>query len=126
MHRLKRVSVPEADMAISSTTTCRQETILVRRPADSLHCSCVLVEFHDWFIRVKVPNHELVVIATRSELLVVKRPLQPANFLLMACHLLEVLTWSTKISLQDVAVATASANYRLVPGNGADSTNVTI
>ena len=75
---------------------------------------------------MKVPDHELVVIATRCELLVVERPLQPTNFLFVPCHLLEVLTWSTQVSLQDVAVAAACAHNRLVPSDGAHSTDVTV
>ena len=45
MEWLQRVRIPETNVSIGSATTCRQEAILMRRPANGLDSGCVLVEF---------------------------------------------------------------------------------
>ena len=64
MKRLECVSVPEPDVSVSCATARGKEPILVRRPTDSLDSCCMLVELNKRFVRVKVPDHQLVVVAT--------------------------------------------------------------
>ena len=82
----------------------------------------MLVELNNWLVRVEVPDHELVIIATRSELLVVERPLQTANFLFVPRHFGKMRPRSSQVSLQDSAITATSTHDRLVPGDGAHST----
>ena len=96
----------------------------MRRPTDRLHSRCVLVELHDWLVRMKVPDHQFVVVSTRGQLLVVKAPLQTAHLLLMARKFAEMRPGCPQVSLQDIMVAAACAHNRLVPRNGADASLV--
>ena len=84
------------------------------------------MEFYDWLVRVKVPYHEFVIIATRSELLVVERPLQTANFLLVPSHFGKMRAWCSQISLQNSAVTATSAHNRLVPSDGTHTSDMTM
>ena len=54
-------------------------------------------------------------------MLVIEAPLESTYFLLVTDKLAEVLPWGAQVSLQDVVVATTSADNRLVPSDGADS-----
>ena len=47
---LEGVSVPESYMAISGSSACGQETILMGRPADSFYSRSVFMEFHDGLV----------------------------------------------------------------------------
>ena len=53
-------------------------------PSNGLHGSCVLRELSQGLVTVEGPNHKLVVVAARGQLLVVKAPLESAHFLLVA------------------------------------------
>lgn len=56
--------VPEADMAVGRASPCRQETALVRTPADCFHSCRVLAELLLGLLRVKGPNEKLVVVSS--------------------------------------------------------------
>ena len=63
---LQAMSVPEANASISGATSWSQETILIWVPCDCFHRGLMLTEFCLGLLLVKVPDHELVVVASRS------------------------------------------------------------
>lgn len=71
----------------------------------------MLVELDHRLIAVQVPNHELVVVAARCELLVIEGPLQPTDLLLVTGEFAEVLARGSQVSLQDVAIAASRAHH---------------
>lgn len=76
--------VPEADSAVSSTTSRSKEVLLEGAPCESLNCGGMMVKSEQRSSEVpvgSVPNVEAVVIATRSELGSIKTPLQSAHLL---------------------------------------------
>jgi len=58
------VSVPESDVSVRSTASCSKKAVLVRTPCNGLHGSSMITEFYQGFVRMHVPDHELVVIAS--------------------------------------------------------------
>ena len=58
------MSVPESDVPVSGASTSRQKAILVWRPANSFDCCSMLVELDEWTVRVQVPDHQFVVVAS--------------------------------------------------------------
>ena len=111
MQRLQSVRVPETNVAVCSSSTRSQKAILMRRPAYSLDCSCVLVELDYWLVWVQIPNHQFVIVAARCELLIIEAPLQAANLLLVTHQLAEVRALSPQVSLQNVTVTAARADH---------------
>lgn len=73
---------------------------------------------------MQVPNHELVVVAARCELLVIEAPLKSTDLLLVAHQLAKGLALRADVPLEDVAVATPSTHDRLVPGDRTHATGV--
>lgn len=125
MQGLERVGVPEPDMAVRSATSRCEQAVLVWGPADGLDRGCVFSELCQGFIRVQVPYHQFVVVATRCELLVVKAPLKPTNFLLVALKGTEHVIRVTQVTHVDVTVSAARADNRAVPRDRANSALVT-
>ena len=117
--------VPEPDVTVSRASASREKPILVGRPAYSLDSCGVLVELDNRLVRVQIPNHKLIVVAARCQLLVVEAPLESAHLLFVADELAERLAWRAQVSLQNVSVTAACANNRFVPRNRADSCLVT-
>jgi hypothetical protein len=56
----------------------------MRRPSYSLDRSNVVVVSEDWLTGMAVPNEQFVVVASRTQLLLIKGPLQSTDLLLMA------------------------------------------
>ena len=81
IHRLQSQRVPEADASVSSSTSSGKKAVLVGTPTDGLHGSIVLREFCKRVRTLCAPYEELVVVASRGELLVVERPFEPAYLL---------------------------------------------
>lgn len=96
----------------------------MRRPSHCLNCSCVVTELHDWLTALWVPDEQFVIIAARAELLLVKGPLEPTNFLLMADKLAKERAAASQIAMQDSLVPRARAEDGRIPGNGTDSIRV--
>ena len=71
--------VPEADAAISCSTTRCKQAVLMRRPCNGLHSCVVVAELDDRRCGVQVPDVQLVVIATTSNLSVIWRPFQATH-----------------------------------------------
>ncbi len=71
--------VPEADTAISRSTTRCKQAVLVGRPCNGLHSCIVITELDDRRCGVQVPDVQLVVIATTGNLSVVWRPFQATH-----------------------------------------------
>ena len=80
--------IPEADTTVGRASTAAHHSMLVRRPCDGLDRSLVLVELDQRLTgRLPVPNEQFVVVASRGQLLLVRAPFEPANFLLVALEL---------------------------------------
>lgn len=71
--------VPEADAAISCSTTRCKQAVLVRRPCNGLHSCIVIAELDDRRCGVQVPDVQLVVIAAAGNLSVIRRPFQATH-----------------------------------------------
>ena len=69
--------VPEADAAISCSTTRCKQAVLMGRPCNGLHSCVVVAELDDRRCGVQVPDVQLVVIATTGNLSIIRRPFKP-------------------------------------------------
>ena len=58
------MSVPESDVTVSCTTTRCKEPVLVGTPSYGLDCSCVVVELGERLVRVQVPYHQFIIVAS--------------------------------------------------------------
>ena len=74
-----RRSVPEAYASVRCASPGSQQAMLVGGPGDGLHCSCVVRELQHRGAGLLVPDVQLVVVAARRYLPVVRRPFQPAH-----------------------------------------------
>lgn len=64
--------------------------MLVGRPGHCLYCCNVVCEFYQGLGEVRVPDQQSVIVASGAELLLIDRPFQTADFLLVAVELLDV------------------------------------
>lgn len=99
--------VPEFDATISRAASRGEEGMLVRRPGDSFDSGGVVAEFPERGFGEFIPDHELVIVATRSELPVFGVPAQTTDFLLVANKLAEELVGLTDVTVVDEAVTRA-------------------
>jgi len=84
----------------------------------------MLAELEGRFIVQLVPYHQLVVIASGSELLVLMVPLQTANLLLVTSKLAKPLVRLSNIAVVDGAIPRSGGQDVLVPCKGADTSSV--
>ena len=71
-----------------------------------------------------VPYHQLVIIATTGKLLVVERPLQPADLLFVSREARKVLVRGPQIPTENLAVSRTRAHKRPIPCYRANATLV--
>ncbi len=71
--------VPEADTAISRSTTRCKQTVLVGGRCNGLHSCIVVAELDDRRCGVQVPHVQLVVIAAAGNFSVICRPFQTTH-----------------------------------------------
>ena len=80
--------VPESNMLISSASSCCKQASVKWTPVYGLDSSCMLTKLGQWSCRCTlshIPDHQFVVISTRSEhCLIVRTPPQSTDFLHMA------------------------------------------
>ena len=76
----------------------------MRRPRQSLNSSRMPQQTKNRRTRLYTPNVQSVVVPPRSQLLLIKRPLQPTHLLLMPYHLLHVLVFNSDIPHQNVFI----------------------
>ena len=102
---LARKSVPEADTTVGRATSTAHHTVLVWRPRNRLHGGLMLIEFDQRFTRsLPVPDEQLVVVASRSQLLLGRTPLESADFLLVAFKFGEEVVLHSEVTVQDTLV----------------------
>lgn len=78
-------SVPKFNASICSSTSRRQQTMLMWRPGDRFHRRNVIgIRLHGACGAVFIPHEQLVVISATSEVLSVGGPFQATDFLSMA------------------------------------------
>jgi len=93
-------------------------------PGYCLDGCLVLAELEGGFVVELVPDHELVVVTSRSELLVFVVPLQTADLLLVTGKLAKPLIRLSDITVVDGAIPRSRSEYVLVPCKGADTSRV--
>lgn len=123
-YRLQGVSVPESNASIGSSTTRSQQPILIGVPCDSLHCCLMVTKLGQSRLCVHVPDEQFVVIPSTRQLLAVEWPFQTANFLFVSDVLVSQAIPSSHVSWHDGSVPWTSGNYRSIPWNGADPSEV--
>ena len=79
--------IPEPNRAICSSAAARQQSVLVRGPGQSLNCGGMLRKLVYGTRRVQVPNQKFIIVAARSEGLLVEGPFQAAHLLFVSCEL---------------------------------------
>mmetsp|Transcript_28191 Transcript_28191/g.42678 ORF Transcript_28191/g.42678 Transcript_28191/m.42678 type:complete len:281 (+) Transcript_28191:125-967(+) len=122
VHRLARQRVPESDTPISRATSATHRTMLMRRPCNSLHRGDVLAEFNQWLDVVRlVPDQQLVIVASRGQLLLVRAPLEAADFLLVAFELRKVVRFCSHVTVENGLVSGTAAQEGRCPGNAANA-----
>ena len=94
---------------------------MVRTPGDGLNSSLVLTELEGRLIIQPVPDHQLVVVTPRRELLIFMVPFQTANFLLVAHEFAQPLIRLTYITVVYYAISRTRREDVFVPCKGADS-----
>jgi len=68
-----------------------------------------------------IPYHQLVIITSTCQLLVVKRPLQPTDLLFMSRKPRKVLIRRSQIPAENLPVSRPRAHKRPIPGYRADA-----
>jgi hypothetical protein len=76
----------------------------VRAPGNGLDGSLVLAELEGRLVVELVPDHELVVVASGSQLVVFVIPLEAANFLLVASELAKPLRGLSHVTMVDGSI----------------------
>lgn len=118
---LARQRVPEPNLLIGGPASRRKQAMLVWRPRNGLHrCSVLRKPVHRHVVAVP-PHHQPVVVAARSQVVLVRRPTQPAHLLPVPNHLPDVLVGGSDVSLQDAPVPAPRAKAKRVPRQRPDT-----
>ena len=94
--------VPEFYRSVSCTSSTGQETALVWTPCDSLDSGFMGPEFEKWFIGARLtsfPDHQFVVISSRSQEFIVERPFKSAYLLLVPFYALQEIVRLSQVSV---------------------------
>jgi hypothetical protein len=84
-----------------------------------LRVCCPLVSTHVHFAR---PEHELVIVASTSQLVIVERILQAAHLLLVPSQLTDIITFTSYVSVQNRTIFRPRTQHSIrVPSKGSDS-----
>lgn len=95
----------------------------MRWPSDSLDSRLMLTELCQWLLLAPcTPNHKFVVIASRSQLLIIPRPLKSTDFLAMAIQFSKVTFLTSHVSVKNCLVTASRTEESIVPGNTANAT----
>ncbi len=98
----------------------------MRRPSNSLDCCQMLREL---YLRsgtvVDTPNQQLIIITSRSQLLLIKAPLKSTYLLLMSDQLRLIIVLCSQISMQYAPIFWPCAEKPAVPRDTAHSSLVT-
>jgi len=123
---LARERVSETDVSVGSAAPRGQKPVLVRRPGHCLHRSDVVGELEHRRARPRVPNHQFIVVSARTQLLLVRRPFQTTDLLLVPRELSDEGRPASHVSMQDGLVPGASGKQGGAPGDRADSVGVPV
>lgn len=77
------VGIPKFNALVSGATSSGQEWIFMRRPGKGFDGSSMLMKLSDVFIHSGFPNKYQVVISTRGQKVVIRRPFKTTYFLFM-------------------------------------------
>lgn len=124
---LQLQGVPAFDRPILRAAARCQQSMLVGRPRNRLDCSLVLTESCKRLITTLcAPDKELVVVATRRELLIIVRPLQTTDFLTMSKQSGLEVAVSSQVPVEDAFISASSTQKVGVPGDCADAAVMTM
>jgi len=98
----------------------------VGTPTDSFNSSGVVTKLFQCLLRVQRPNKELIVVAARSQLLIIKTPAKATHLPLMASQFTHCGGRRPQVSLQDGPVSAASADEGGAPRYRADPPCVSV
>jgi len=66
-----------------NTSSADQKAMLMGGPCKSFYSSLMVFEFKDRWLRVHIPYEKFIVVSSWGELLIVERPFQATDFLLV-------------------------------------------
>lgn len=95
--------------------------MLIRRPSHCLNCSLVVTKSQQWFIALSTPNKQLIIIPSWAKHLLIWRPLQSTNLLLMPLQTRNELLWISQISIQNTFISRTTAEQRRTPTQSSHS-----
>jgi len=115
--RLEGQSVPESDALVCSASSRCQQSSLEGTPANGFDGCLVLTELGKMAGALGAPDEEFVVIAARSQLvLIVEAPAEPTDLLLVPKQSLLKVLLVPDVSHQDRPISAPCRNERAVPG----------
>jgi len=117
--------VPEADGSVRSTTSGSEEVLLEGGPSESLDRGGVVGEGELGGVLVDIVDVDNVVIATRSELRTVVRPLEATDLLGVVLERGDEVVLDADVVVVDRGIARAGGEHVLVPGQSSDAGRVT-
>jgi len=112
IHRLQILSsqsIPEANTPIRSASARGQQAVLVWRPRDRLHSgNMVVVSLYRRVAAIHIPHEQLIIVASRCQEHMVRRPFQATHFLLVSSQLAFALVGRhTNVSEKNISVTGA-------------------
>ena len=122
LQRFKFQCVPELNGAVLRASTGCEEAMFVGWPRNCFHCCLVLAEACKrlwWTLRI--PNKKLVVIASRSKLLLIMWPFQATYFLPVPDQFSFVIIMSTQVAMQNGFITTTSTQEVACPRYSTDT-----
>lgn len=116
---------PELNAPIScASSTCNQAR-LVRTPSQSLNSCFVWTKFKQrniWSLLICCPNFQFIIVSSRGQVAIVKRPFDAANFLLVRLYPCNKMLSHSHVSIQNGPIFWASTQHVLiVPRKSSDS-----
>lgn len=110
VERFQLVCVPEPNRSVLGAAATREETLLMRGPSDGLNGRLVLVEDNlRLVVVVRTPDHQLVVIAARRQLLAVETPFQAAHLLFVSLKLGFIVFARAQVTMHNASISAPGA-----------------
>ena len=123
--RTQSLCVPESNAPVSSASSRRQYSSLMRIPTDCFDCCLMVWELSERLCVSCIPDEQLIVVATWSHLTQVKTPLEPTYLLLMTVQLWNVVIRASYVSHQYGPVSRTWAHQEVIPSTDAHSWQMT-
>ena len=106
--------IPHFNHSVSRSSTCSQESVLMRRPSNCFYSRLVVGKFIDWLASL-IPDDHLVVVSSWCKILLISRPLETANLLGMISQFHDKMLRRSNISLKDRFISWSSWKHFFAP-----------